>query len=449
MRDLILLLVFGVGVLYALRRPFVGVMLFMWISVMNPHRYAWGFVYTLPLAQVAALATIASLALHTDEMRFPRTRETLLFLLLWCWTTLSTFFAFYPDRAFDEWNMVTKIFFMTLVAMVLLTTRARVTWFLLALTGFVGFVGVKGALFGIVTRGEYKIWGPPDSFLEGENSMALAMVMIIPFCFLLRPLVQQKWLSRTMLVVGFSQILSTLLTYSRGGLVGLAAVCSLCILYSRRKLLVLGVAASVLFAGLAFLPSKWKSRMSTIKTYEQDASANMRLNSWTMAVNMAKDHPLFGGGFDCFTMEQYERYAPHPEWGRTFTGEGSTAHSIYFEVMAMHGFVGFAIFLAALFAMLASMWRIQRQAQLDRRPDITAFARSVLVSVIGFMISGAFLSRAFFDLFWAIFAAGLCFKVLVDTKSWGEIPITPPAQARETGRLPELSSTRSLLKARP
>ena len=43
MRDLAILIVFAAGLAYAFRTPFVGLMVYMWISIMNPHRYAWGF----------------------------------------------------------------------------------------------------------------------------------------------------------------------------------------------------------------------------------------------------------------------------------------------------------------------------------------------------------------------------------------------------------------------
>jgi hypothetical protein len=36
------------------------------------------------------------------------------------------------------------------------------------------------------------------------------------------------------------------------------------------------------------------------------------------------------------------------------------------------------------------------------------------------MASGAFLSLAFFDLFWAIFAAAVCFKFIVLSGNWIE-----------------------------
>ena len=32
----------------------------------------------------------------------------------------------------------------------------------------------------IATGGNYRVWGPPESFIEGNNELALALVMTIP-----------------------------------------------------------------------------------------------------------------------------------------------------------------------------------------------------------------------------------------------------------------------------
>ena len=119
MRDLAILLLYAIGLVYAFRSPFIGLMLYMWISVMNPHRYAWGFAYNMQLAVVAAGVTILGLALNPEEVRFPRTRESYLFFLLWAWLTLTTIFAFYPGEAWEEWEVTTKIFVMVGVSMLL------------------------------------------------------------------------------------------------------------------------------------------------------------------------------------------------------------------------------------------------------------------------------------------------------------------------------------------
>jgi len=427
MRDLLVVAVYGIGLLYALRDPYIGLLVFTWISVMNPHRYSWGFAYDLPLAVGAAAVTMISMALHMDKVRWPRTRESILFLLFWGWTTLTTQFAMYPEHAWTRWTLITKIFIMIVVTMLLLTTRKQLIIFIVTLIVCVGFIGVKGAVFGLLTGGEQRVWGPPDSFLDDNNGLALAMVMITPFCFFLREIAPKKWQAHALLATGLGLIVSTILTYSRGGLLGLVTVGLATVVYSRHKFRI-GVLAAILVVGaLTVLPSKWFDRMNTVKTYEQDGSAQMRLNSWAMAYNLAKDNPL-GGGLECWEMENYYRYAPVPEHGRTIAGVGSTAHSIYFQVIGTQGFGGLAIFVSCLVAMLLSMRKIQTLARSG--PNVgreqLALARAFTASILGYMVSGAFLSMAYFDLFWWIYAVALCFKYMVLSGQWEEEPLDAP-----------------------
>jgi probable O-glycosylation ligase (exosortase A-associated) len=258
------------------------------------------------------------------------------------------------------------------------------------------------------------------------------MVMIIPFCFFLREIVPKKWQAHALLVIGGSLVVSTVLTYSRGGLLGLVTVGFATVVYSRHKFRNGALVVLVVAAALTVLPSHWFDRMNTVKTYEEDRSARMRLNSWTMAYNLAKANPL-GGGFECWELENYYKYSPEPELGRANEGGdvGSTAHSIYFEVLGTQGFGGLAIFLAALVCTLLSMRKIEKLARKEPRGhERIVLARAFQASVLGYMVSGAFLSLAFFDLFWWIYAAALCFKSIVLLGLWDEAPL-PVRSARE------------------
>src|SRR4029450_12571980 len=58
------------------------------------------------------------------------------------------------------------------------------------------------------------------------------------------------------------------------------------------------------------MPTAWLERMGTIETYDQDESANQRLNSWYVARELAKDYPIMGGGFRTFSRDIYEAYMP-------------------------------------------------------------------------------------------------------------------------------------------
>ena len=50
-----------------------------------------------------------------------------------------------------------------------------------------------------------------------------------------------------------------------------------------------------------------------------------------------------GGGFETFKGDLFEIYAPNPD-------DVHDAHSIYFEVLGEHGFIGLTLFLLLAFA---------------------------------------------------------------------------------------------------
>src|SRR5262249_27448382 len=134
-------------------------------------------------------------------------------------------------------------------------------------------------------------------------------------------------------------------SYSRGAFLGAGAMIGLLWLRSRRKVLTLVPLVVIAGAALLFMPPQWFERMSTIKSYDQDASAMGRINAWHFAFNVAKDHPILGGGYNVFSPDQFQKYAPNPE-------DFHDAHSIYFEVMAEQGFAGLFIFLSMCAATL-------------------------------------------------------------------------------------------------
>lgn len=410
MRDILVVVLFLVLIIRAFKNPFIGLLTYYWISFMNPHRFTWGFAYSLPLAMIASVVTVLSSVIHYRQLQFPLVRETYLYLVLWIFITITTLFSFYPKYAWIEWTLVTKIFFMTFFIVLIVNDKKKILFFILAIVFFIGFVGIKGAIFGLMTGGSYKVWGPPESFIEDNNSLGLALIMISPFGYFIKDIYENKWIKRGLILITSSMILSAILTYSRGALLGLLAIGFLVVLKSKHKIIFLISIVILISIGISIAPAEWLNRMSTIQDYEQDDSANMRLNSWAMSFNLATDN-LFGGGFDCFTAEQYHKYAPDPELGILKSGAGSVAHSIYFEVLASHGFIGLIIYLTCIFSMLFSLKNLNKLAgHYSELKWITLITNALIMSTIGYMVSGAFLSRAFFDLFWALYSVAICLK---------------------------------------
>ena len=73
-----------------------------------------------------------------------------------------------------------KIMLMTFVTLMLIKTREHVHLLIWVIVGSLGYYGVKGGIFTIVTGGGDMVWGPMGTFIGGNNEIALALIMTIP-----------------------------------------------------------------------------------------------------------------------------------------------------------------------------------------------------------------------------------------------------------------------------
>jgi probable O-glycosylation ligase (exosortase A-associated) len=233
------------------------------------------------------------------------------------------------------------------------------------------------------------------------------------------------WLRHGLLVCTVLIMLSILGSYSRGAFLGLAAVSIYLVYKSRQRWTLLPILLALGAVSLAFLPKQWFERVETIQTYEEDASAMGRINSWYFAFNLAKDRPLVGGGYDSFTPNLFERYAPDPE-------DFHDAHSIYFEVLGEQGFIGLALFLTLGWLAFRQGNRIRKLCK-DRHELHWAFdlASMVQVCLVGYAVAGAFVGLAYFDLYYHLLAMLVITQVLVNRtlKSPSQVDVHPVADA--------------------
>ena len=187
----------------------------------------------------------------------------------------------------------------------------------------------------------------------------------------------------------------------------------------------LGIAVAVVGFGLiSFMPQKWHDRIESIQNYEQDNSAQGRINAWKFAYNVAKDHPIVGGGFAVFNRDMFLRYAPNPE-------DYHDAHSIYFEVLGEHGFVGIALFLSLGILALAKGNQIRRASR--KQPELLwayDLASMVQVSLVGYAVAGLFLGLAYFDLYYHLIAVlVITERVMLREKAGENVAVSEPVAA--------------------
>ncbi len=207
-----------------------------------------------------------------------------------------------------------KVFLFVHIAAGLLCTRKHIDWLLWVIVVSVGFYGVKGGIFVLLTGGESRVWGPPGkSYLSDNNAIAIALIMLVPMMFYLRGAAASSWVRHGLLASIVLSSIAVVGTYSRGGFLAVAAMFAFLWLKSRQKLMLSVLFVALIPLGLLSMPERWFDRMGTISNYEEDGSAMGRINTWTTAFNIANDRPLVGGGFDLYTSQAtLARYAPNP-----------------------------------------------------------------------------------------------------------------------------------------
>jgi putative inorganic carbon (hco3(-)) transporter len=390
MRDVAVILVVLGGATSALRWPWIGAVMSVWISLMSPHvEFGWRSA-NWPVAQVVAIATLIGwLATKDRENPFPGAPVRWM-MGFWIWICITLPFSFYFSASLPLWERSMKIFFLVLMTLALVNTRRRLEWMIYAIVFALGFYGVKGGVFTLLTGGNYRVWGP-GGFVEGNNELALALVMLLPMARYVHLHGPNRWARHLALGTMLILPLTILGSHSRGAFLGVGAMALLLWLKSERKVVNGILLVSIGFAALSFMPAEWWARMETIQTYETDNSALGRINAWWNAWNLARAN-LFGGGFDIYTPEVFARYAPFPE-------DLHAAHSIYFQVLGEHGFIGLMLFMG----IGVSTWlTCRRLVTLGRTDEGLKWAATLgamtQVSMVGYAVGGAFLSLAYFDL---------------------------------------------------
>ena len=418
MRDILVTLIFFGSLALAFRRPYVAALLWVWIGLMNPHRMGWGFAYNFPFAMIAAVTLLISILINPTKVRWPRGAPVFLLLLLVAWMGITTVGAIAFSESLDKYIDTLKVVLMTIAVAAVVRTREEILGLVVVTVGSVALFGIKGGIFTILTGGNHLVWGPPSSVIEGNNELAVALIIVVPLLYfmsmhlnLIRQLPYLGWIPEKLGRSGFYGaivlcLISALGSHSRGALLAMATMGLLLWWRSKSKLMLGIVIVIMLGVALAFMPEGWSDRMNTIGTYEEDASAMGRINAWTMAYNIANDR-ILGAGFVADLPAIYQVYAPNPNFV-------IVAHSIYFQILGEHGYIGLLIYLLFWLSVFRLAGKVARLTSGNSALEWAHLLASMCkVSLLSFAVGGAFLSLAYWDMPYYIMVILLCTERLV------------------------------------
>lgn len=400
MRDLLVTFLVLGSLPYILKRPYIGILVWSWLAYMNPHRLTWGFAYSMPFSFIVAAVLLVAVFMDRSKKSIPFDKTTVTWILFLIVLTISTILAMYPKDAWGMFDRIVKIQVVTFLTLMLMTDQKKIDWLIMVIVLSIGFYSVKGGVFTIANGGSFRVWGPPGSFIEENNSLALATLMVVPLMVYLYQIVNKKWLKLILAMMILLSLASALGSQSRGALVAIIAVSGYFWLSSPYKLLTGPVMVLLAVLGLMFMPESWHARMETIQNYQEDESAMGRINAWYYSVNVANDR-LFGAGLQSWKVDSFAKYAPDPL-------AVHAAHSIFFGVLGDSGWLGLTLFVTILIMTWGNLnWVIKRSG---RETNPARLAQMIKVSLVAYCSGGAFLSLSYFDLPWHLIAIALLLR---------------------------------------
>ena len=422
MRDIAIALFVLAMLPLALRNSFVAVLMWCWAGLIGLNTLGYGFMSSISVVQIFAIIALAGMLLR-KEFRGMHEHMHGYPMILVLMILHGFFCALLAYPGLDQnWTLFTNMLKTALVCLVLpvfLTSRERINFFILIIACAISYHGVLDGLKYLASAGGHNAVGIAK--FGDNNHYGMMLVMVIPLWAYLYQYAVSAWMRLACVGGMFITFMAVLATNSRGALITVILSTLWLLMFSKRKLL--GAVAISLAAVLAvnMAPDQWFARMDTIKTANEDASFMGRVTAWKRASAIALENPVFGGGYHAGqAWSIFEDFRDKPGlMGGIETPDvprPAASHSIYFEVMGDLGFVGLALFLMCVMTPFY-YWR-KILSVVKTKPEDLVWARSLAValtaSMMAYLVGGAALSVAYYELPYYIITAIFVLYRLID-----------------------------------
>ncbi len=241
-------------------------------------------------------------------------------------------------------------------------------------------------------RGNIRLEGFGGGQIVGSNQIAAAMVWAVPIAFFF--MLKHKGYLRLFCLACLIILLGGIVcTQSRQAIVALVFCLPFYFKYVKNKTGFIIGGTLLIILSMSFVPAEFYQRMETINNYEEDGSAQGRLEQWRGAYQMFLDYPLLGvGGKNYYYLAH--NYVDRPR----------VTHNTYFQILSEEGFVGITIFLTLMVASLLRAKKLMKQSLAGEiSQNIFYYAAIAQLSLIGLLVICMFQNKAEHEyLYWPI-----------------------------------------------
>ena len=413
MRDIFFLLIIPFILYASLKRPFIGAAMWLWVAMHYPNGWVYNFAGSFRYNLIIVVCAFLSYLTWQEKDKLESDKLTFLIIAFLLWTLISSIFTLsIAEIVWAEWIEFLKITLLYIFATLVLRTQLHINVFIWALALSVGFYGCLEGLKYISSGGAHRIAGLGGHVLSDRNELALAFNMMLPLLVYLISISKYKWVKLGLMCAVVLNVVAIIGTYSRGGTLALIIVGGYFWLQSKRKVMYALLISVSLLVASNYVPSSWTNRMDTMETAQVDSSFLGRVLAWKHAILMANDNPILGGGFKAgqtgylwWSYDAAGSFNDIVDTSHMNKVAFKAAHSIYFQVLGDHGYIGLLLFLGIIITAYRKANRVAKQAkEANHNESIIKLCSLLKVSLIAYCAGGAGVSLAYFDMFYAILA---------------------------------------------
>jgi probable O-glycosylation ligase (exosortase A-associated) len=318
------------------------------------------------------------------------TRSHYLFLAFTFWISLTYFTAISQERAEPWFWEYVKIFVMFICATLVLRTVGDlwvIYYVTLGCAVYAGFeINVyyfKDGYMYLAQRG----YGGLDN-----NGAALIVAMAVPMAYFAWE-ATRHWVRWLFLFPTIPILLHALmLSFSRGGMLSLCVAAVFVWARTRHKWFLSAVYAVGFLFVLAASGKELQERFFSITKAEADESAQSRLTTWKIAIQMANERPLFGLGIRNSNLFTHAYGADM---------EGRSIHSQYLQTAADSGWVALALYLGLLASIFLGLRQVRRFLRKHDDPEtlkVKSLTSALECALVLFCFGAIFLSLEHFEM---------------------------------------------------
>ena len=392
--------------------------------------YAALFLFTIVLyarpAEIYPSALTASIALVVGVLTLcvfipsqfalegsltARPREVMLVLLFCLVGLLSIPMAIDPAQAWHEFSdtfIRCIVIFVVLVNVVRTKERLNGLLLLALVTGvWLSLGAINDYRLGLMTVEGYRAGGRGGGIFGNSNDMALFLVTIVPLAIAL--LLGSRSLARKFIFGGCAilMVAGIVLTYSRGGFIGLLVALGFFAWKAGRRHRIEIVVAGLLIvaAFLALVPS-YALRLASIVVPSLDpvGSSEARGGELLRSLYVAIRHPLLGIGMG--------NYAPEMSY------RGLVTHNSYTQVAAEMGAAALVCYTMFVVTPLRKLGQIARETfGAKANSHFYYLAVGLQASLIGYMVCSFFASVAYLWYVYYLVGYAVCLRRLYESET--------------------------------